>query len=111
MPDAHGLAAWVGEAEAALATAARRAEQERVGVLTPAELRVLSHLPSHLSCREIAVLEQVSANTIKSQVHAVYRKLGVASRSAAVGRAVELGLIDGARPGLASVQDGCWSAR
>ncbi|WP_272476961.1 LuxR C-terminal-related transcriptional regulator [Baekduia alba] len=105
MPDAHGLAAWVGEAEVALATTARRAEQERVGVLTPAELRVLRHLPSHLSCREIAVVEQVSANTIKSQVHAVYQKLGVATRSAAVGRAVELGLIEAAPRTPASAQE------
>jgi LuxR family maltose regulon positive regulatory protein len=80
-------------------------------MLTPAELRVLSHLPSHLSCREIALLEQVSANTIKSQVHAVYRKLGVTTRSAAVGRAVELGLIDGAPRSPASTQDGRCSAR
>lgn len=62
--------------------------------LTTAELRVLRILPSHLSFREIGGRLNVSANTIKSQAHAVYRKLDATSRSAAVDRAVELGLID-----------------
>jgi LuxR family maltose regulon positive regulatory protein len=36
----------------------------------------------------------VSANTVKTQAHAVYRKLDASSRSQAVARAVELGLLD-----------------
>jgi LuxR family maltose regulon positive regulatory protein len=35
----------------------------------------------------------VSANTVKTQAHAVYRKLGAASRSEAVSRALEAGLL------------------
>jgi len=61
--------------------------------LTIAELRVLRFLPSHRSFREIAAQLGVSANTIKTQAHAVYRKLGVASRSEAVARAHEAGLL------------------
>lgn len=61
--------------------------------LTIAELRVLRFLPSHRSFREIAAQLGVSANTIKTQAHAVYRKLGVASRSEAVARAQEAGLL------------------
>jgi LuxR family maltose regulon positive regulatory protein len=36
----------------------------------------------------------ISPNTVKSQAHAVYRKLDVSSRSEAVARAQELGLLD-----------------
>lgn len=89
MPDAAGLHAWCDDATASLAALDAPADL----TLTPAELRVLGHLPSHLSCREIGALQHVSANTIKSQVHAIYRKLDVQSRSAAVARATQLGLL------------------
>ena len=62
--------------------------------LTLAELRVLRLLPSHFSLREIAARLHVSANTVKTQAHAVYRKLDVSSRSEAVARAREIGLVD-----------------
>jgi len=61
--------------------------------LTIAELRILRFLPSHRSFREIAEQLGVSANTVKTQAHAVYRKLGAASRSEAVARADEAGLL------------------
>jgi LuxR family transcriptional regulator, maltose regulon positive regulatory protein len=62
--------------------------------LTPAELRILRFLPTHLSFREIAERTYVSANTVKSQANAVYRKFDVGSRSEAVTRARELGVLD-----------------
>jgi LuxR family maltose regulon positive regulatory protein len=62
--------------------------------LTTAELRILRFLPTHLSFREIAGNLYVSGNTVKTQAHAVYRKLGASSRSQAVAKAAELGLID-----------------
>lgn len=61
--------------------------------LTIAELRILRFLPSHRSFREIAEQLGVSANTVKTQAHAVYRKLGAASRSEAVAQAREAGLL------------------
>jgi LuxR family maltose regulon positive regulatory protein len=61
--------------------------------LTIAELRILRFLPSHRSFREIAAQLGVSANTVKTQAHAAYRKLGAASRSEAVARASEAGLL------------------
>jgi LuxR family transcriptional regulator, maltose regulon positive regulatory protein len=61
--------------------------------LTIAELRILRFLPSHRSFREIATQLGVSANTVKTQAHAVYRKLGAASRSEAVARAGQAGLL------------------
>jgi LuxR family maltose regulon positive regulatory protein len=62
--------------------------------LTTAELRVLALLPTHLSFPEMGRRLHVSANTIKTHAHAVYRKLGVCSRSDAVVRARETGLLD-----------------
>jgi LuxR family maltose regulon positive regulatory protein len=63
--------------------------------LSPAELAVLRLLP-HRSVREMAEALYLSANTIKSHVRAIYRKLGVNPRAAAVARATALGLLDDA---------------
>ena len=62
--------------------------------LTTAELRVLALLPTHLSFPEMGRRLHVSANTIKTHAHAVYRKLDVCSRSEAVVRARATGLLD-----------------
>ena len=51
--------------------------------LTPAELRLLPLLSTHLSFREIGEQLFVSRNTIKTQAISVYRKLGVANRTEA----------------------------
>jgi len=61
--------------------------------LTSRELALLRDLPSLLSLDEIAAAHVVSLNTVKSHLKSVYRKLGVASRRAAVDRARELGLL------------------
>ncbi|MGZ4214804.1 MAG: LuxR C-terminal-related transcriptional regulator [Solirubrobacteraceae bacterium] len=61
--------------------------------LTIAELRILRFLPSHRSFREIAERLDVSVNTVKTQAHAIYRKLDAASRSEAVARASRAGLL------------------
>jgi LuxR family maltose regulon positive regulatory protein len=62
--------------------------------LTAAELRVLPLLTTHLSFREIAERLFVSRNTVKSQAISIYRKLDASSRSEAIERAIELGLVD-----------------
>jgi LuxR family maltose regulon positive regulatory protein len=67
---------------------------QRTSSLTSAELRLLPLLTTHLSFREIADLLFVSRNTVKTQAISVYRKLGVSSRSEAVARAADLGLVD-----------------
>lgn len=66
--------------------------------LTAAELRLLPLLATHLSFREIGERLFVSRNTIKTQAISVYRKLGVSSRSEAISRADDLGIIDAADP-------------
>jgi len=62
--------------------------------LTPAEMRVLRYLPTHLSFEAIAEELIVSRNTVKTQAIAAYRKLGVSSRAEAVEQARGLGLLD-----------------
>ena len=63
------------------------------GHLTPAELRVLRHLPTHLSSRQIGDLLFLSRYTIKSEAVSTYCKLRVHSRGDAVKRTNELELL------------------
>jgi LuxR family maltose regulon positive regulatory protein len=61
--------------------------------LTAKEHEVLRLLATRLSRREIGQRLYVSLNTVKTHQRAVYRKLGVENRAAAVARARELGLL------------------
>ena len=61
--------------------------------LTERELSVLRYLPSGLSQREIAGELYVSLNTVKTHCKAIYRKLGVDGRKAAVQAARDHGLL------------------
>jgi LuxR family maltose regulon positive regulatory protein len=61
--------------------------------LTAKEHEVLGLLATRLSRREIGQRLYVSLNTVKTHQRAVYRKLGVVNRAAAVTRARELGLL------------------
>lgn len=64
-----------------------------VDQLTERETAVLRYLPTTLSQREIAGELFVSTNTVKTHCAAIYRKLAVSSRKAAVQAARDLGLI------------------
>ena len=61
--------------------------------LTPAELRLLPYLQTHLTADRIAERLFVSSWTIKTEVKAIYRKLGVSSRNDAVQKAAAIGLL------------------
>jgi LuxR family maltose regulon positive regulatory protein len=61
--------------------------------LSPAELRVLPYLQTHLTIPEIAGRLFLSHNTVRSEVTSIYRKLGVSSRSDAVQQATVIGLL------------------
>ncbi len=63
--------------------------------LTPAELRLLPYLQTHLTIREIGERLFVSRNTVSSEVGSIYRKLGVSSRNHAVQQATAIGLLGG----------------
>jgi ATP/maltotriose-dependent transcriptional regulator MalT len=86
------LPALVGQAQPALSATPRR----RIEVTTPLtgrELTVLRLLPTQLSTREISRELSVSVTTVRSQVQAIYRKLGVSSRAETVTQARQLGLL------------------
>jgi LuxR family maltose regulon positive regulatory protein len=61
--------------------------------LSAAEMRVLQLLPTHLSLGEIGDELHTSRNTVKTQVAAVYRKLQCSTRTEAVTRGRDLGLL------------------
>jgi LuxR family maltose regulon positive regulatory protein len=96
VPDGLVLHQWIDEVRAEAQAASTAAVAGRPS-LTTAELRILAFLPTHLSFREIAGRLFVSANTVKTQAHAVYRKLDASSRSEAVARATAQGLLDAQR--------------
>jgi LuxR family maltose regulon positive regulatory protein len=90
-PDLGGLVDDVREIEAELE--ALRATGSLARSLTPAEIRLLPLLPTHLTFREIGAQLFVSHHTVKTQAISIYRKLGVTSRAGAVEVARRLGLL------------------
>src|SRR5262249_60766059 len=92
-----GRGTLVGEAGALRGRLGQQRETSSPGAsaLTAAELRVLPLLPTHLTATEIAAELFVSVHTVKSQQASLYRKLGTSSRSQAVARARQLGLLEG----------------
>lgn len=93
VPDDASLRACLAALEQSAA-----AEDVPAGMLanpvTPAEMRVLRYLPTHLTFAAIADELFVSRNTVKTQVVSIYRKLGVSSRGPAVDAARGLGLLE-----------------
>jgi LuxR family transcriptional regulator, maltose regulon positive regulatory protein len=61
--------------------------------LSDAELRVVRYLPSNLKAPEIAAELYVSPNTVRTHLRHIYAKLDAHSRSEAVARARECGLV------------------
>ena len=92
-----GLGTLVGDARTLRAQLSRNRGSGVPGAsaLTAAELRLLPLLSTHLSFPQIAEEMSLSRHTIKSQVMSIYRKLGTPSRSQAVARSRELGLLEG----------------
>ena len=62
--------------------------------LTPAEVRVLRLLPTYLTAAEMADRLYVTPNTVRTQIQALYGKLGATSRAEAVEAAIEIGLLE-----------------
>ena len=93
-PDLGGLVDEVSSLRVLLS--ANAAETIGAGPpLTPAELRLLPYLQTHLTFREIGERLFLSRNTVATEVGSIYRKFGVSSRSAAVERATTVGLLGG----------------
>jgi LuxR family maltose regulon positive regulatory protein len=89
----------LGELSARLADVRRRVHESSTtlvgpSTLTPAELRLLPFLSTHLMFHEIAERLHVSKHTVKTQVVSIYGKLGASTRGEAVDLAIELGLLE-----------------
>jgi ATP/maltotriose-dependent transcriptional regulator MalT len=62
--------------------------------LTPREREVLTLAADGLSNREIAAELEISEHTVKFHLASVFGKLGASSRTEAVRRGFELGLVE-----------------
>lgn len=60
---------------------------------TQKEREILRELPRHQSISDIAVKQRLSPNTVKTHLRAIYQKLGVSGRTAAVETALAEGLL------------------
>jgi LuxR family maltose regulon positive regulatory protein len=90
----RGLApSYVSLLEAAVKSTGRIRRQPLVEPLSERELEVLRLLATNLSGPEIADHLVVSLNTVRSHTKAIFAKLGVNSRRAAVSRASELDML------------------
>ncbi len=89
------LGALTGEVEEFRRVLASTATTEAAGrlPLTPAELRLLPYLQTHLTANGIAERLFVSSHTVKAEIKSIYRKLGVSSRHDAVQKATAIGLL------------------
>jgi len=112
MPDPAGARAVVAEAEAILRlrpdlgmlgdeVADMRLRLEVSGraisgpsTLTPAELRVLPMLATHLTFEEIGDRLGVTRHTVKAHAVSIYGKLQASGRSEAIERAISTGLLE-----------------
>jgi len=92
-PDLGILPAHVEELQAGLDQA--RSTGQGASSLTTAELRLLPLLTTHLSFSEIGQRLYLSKHTVKTQAISIYRKVGASSRSEAVARVQEVGLLAG----------------
>jgi len=72
---------------------APQAGQQALEPLSRSEIRVLRYLPTNLSQPEIANELHVSRHTVRTHLSHLYAKLGTHSRTEAVERARELGLL------------------
>lgn len=71
----------------------RDSSQNLVEPLSERELEVLNYLAAGLSNREIAERIVTAVSTVKSHTNAIYRKLGISTRTQAIARARELKII------------------
>jgi LuxR family maltose regulon positive regulatory protein len=90
-PDLGRLPAEAKELEHKLDS--MRAGSAGASALTTAELRLLPLLATHLTFPEIGERLHVSRHTVKTQAISIYQKLGVSSRSEAIARVHEFGLL------------------
>jgi LuxR family transcriptional regulator, maltose regulon positive regulatory protein len=89
------LGTFAAEAEELRRVLASSAATGAAGIspLTPAELRLLPYLQTHLTSGGIAERLFLSPHTVRTEAKSIYRKLGVSTRSDAVRQATAVGLL------------------
>jgi DNA-binding NarL/FixJ family response regulator len=82
-------------AAAQLATRARRTQESvrAASLLTPRQRAVLAFMAEGLTAKQIAARLDISERSVRTHTSALYRRLGVRGRVAAVGRAIDLDLL------------------
>jgi DNA-binding NarL/FixJ family response regulator len=68
-------------------------EESLIEPLTARELEVLQNMAAGLANKQIALALNISEHTVKFHLSSLYAKLGASSRTEAVRRGIELGLI------------------
>lgn len=68
-------------------------EESLIEPLTAREMEVLQNMAAGLANKQIALALNISEHTVKFHLSSLYAKLGVSSRTEAVRRGLELGLI------------------
>jgi LuxR family maltose regulon positive regulatory protein len=91
-PELGTLVEEVNEFRRALASDTASGATAR-SALTPAELRLLPYLQTHLTAAGIAERLFLSTHTVKGEFKSIYRKLGVSTRQDAVQTATAIGLL------------------
>ena len=86
---------WLGRSPARLAGQAAPDQAALVEPLSTRELEVLRLVAQGFSNQQIASRLSVATSTVKTHINNIYGKLGVQSRTQAVARARQLGLISG----------------
>ena len=92
-PDLGSLAKEAGELRERVAATSSPAGTWAMS-LTGAELRLLPYLATHLTFVEIGQRLYLSQHTVKTEATSIYRKLQASSRSTAIERAVQVGLLE-----------------
>jgi LuxR family maltose regulon positive regulatory protein len=92
-PDLGGLAEEARELRERVTATSAPAGSPAMS-LTAAELRLLPYLATHLNYPEIGQRLFISRHTVKAEATSIFRKLSASSRSEAIERAVEVGLLE-----------------
>ena len=86
-------------AQATASQAGPRPGPDLIESLTRREAEILQLLDARLSIKEIAASLDISSETARRHTRAIYQKLMIGTRRAAVARAQALGLLTPAPPG------------
>jgi DNA-binding NarL/FixJ family response regulator len=88
-----GAPALVGDLLRALGRRESASDDSPIEPLTAREMEVIQLMAQGLANKQIALTLGISEHTVKFHLSSLYAKLGISSRTEAVRRGIELGLI------------------